>query len=574
MKSFKELKKLAKEKIDGIPQIKIAILGDSATQLLVTAIKGTAIEKRLNIDIWESEYNQIERQLFDPSSDYHNLDLDFTIIFQSSHKLLEQYSLLSWDKRESMWSERLDSIKEISKCCKGKIIYFNYPEIDDSIFGNFSNKIKYSFIYQIRKLNVELMNHASEFSDFHICDIDAIQAKIGRDKMFAPSIYAGTDMVLSLDTLPIIASRIIDIISASRGKFKKCVICDLDNTLWGGIVGDDGWENLQIGHGLGIGKIYSEFQEWLKKLKERGIILAVCSKNTESIAKEAFEKHPDMVLRLDDFAVFVANWNNKVENIRMIQETLNIGMDSIVFLDDNPFERNMVRQAIPEITVPELPQDPADYLEFLYNENLFETTSFSNEDSDRTRQYKAEYERKSAQLKFENEEDYLKSLDMVAKVEGFTKFNTPRVAQLSQRSNQFNLRTIRYSEDDIHSIEENTSKFKTFSFSLSDKFGDNGLISVVILEKKDDEILFIDTWFMSCRVLKRGMEKFVLNTIMDYANKNGYKTVIGEYLPTAKNGLVKDHYVNLGFKKIEGQDNLFQLKTNEFKKFDCQIKAI
>jgi FkbH-like protein len=373
-------------------------------------------------------------------------------------------------------------------------------------------------------------------------------------------------MVVSIDALPCFAQSVVQIISAFQGTFKKCVILDLDNTVWGGVIGDDGLENIQIGQ-LGIGKAFTEFQYWIKKLQQRGIIVAVCSKNTESIAKEPFEKHPDMVLKLADIAVFVANWENKADNIRKIQKILNIGFDSMVFLDDNPFERNMVRENIPQITIPELPEDPALYLDYLYGLNLFETLSYSGEDTQRTQQYQKEAERIVFQESFANEDEFLKSLNMISDTKPFDSFTIPRVAQLSQRSNQFNLRTIRYTEDDVKRLSQSDNYF-TLSFTLEDKFGDNGLVCAVILEKKDNQTLFIDTWFMSCRVLKRGVEAYVLNSLVELAKANGYTTLSGEYIPTPKNEMAKDHYKNLGFEPspVEGIWQLdvtaYQQKTN------------
>jgi FkbH-like protein len=347
-----------------------------------------------------------------------------------------------------------------------------------------------------------------------------------------------------------------------------------DNTLWGGVIGDDGLENLQLGHGLGIGKAFTEFQHWIKTLKNRGIIIAICSKNNEETAREPFIKHPEMVLKLDDISVFVANWDNKADNIRHIQSILNIGFDSMVFLDDNPAERAIVRENIPGITVPELPEDPADYLEYLYGLNLFETASYSTEDAERTKQYQVEAERVSLQKTFANKADFLKSLDMVSEVTGFDAFNIPRVAQLSQRSNQFNLRTIRYTEADAARLAAD-SRYQTFSFTLEDKFGDNGLICVVILEKQDAKTLFIDTWFMSCRVLKRGMENFTLNTIVDYARENGFKRIIGEYIATAKNKMVEGHYPGLGFTAMAGTDRvLYGFDVDRYGQKECFIKKI
>lgn len=571
MKSFQELRKLSKKRPEGAREIKIALLGDSATQLLVTALKGTGADRGFCFDILEADYSQIERQILDPTSEYHSFKPDYTVIFQSTHKLLEQYSRESPQERTSMCSRRLELVKSLAANSEGRMIYLNYPEIDDAVFGSYSSKVESSFIYQLRLLNVELMKLSLALPNFTVCDLASVQAKIGRDRMYDANIYVSTEMLLSLESLPLVAARIVDIIAAQSGKFKKCLICDLDNTLWGGIVGDDGWENLQLGHGLGIGTAFTELQEWIKKLKDRGIIIAICSKNDEDKAKEAFIRNPEMVLKLDDIAVFIANWDNKADNIRRIQKILNIGMDSMVFLDDNPFERNIVRENIPEITVPELPEDPADYLEFLYSENLFETASYSETDSDRTRQYQIEAQRETSKINFTNEDDFLASLDMVSTVEGFTPFNTPRVAQLSQRSNQFNLRTVRYTEDEIRAIENDSRQYATFAFSLRDKFGDNGLISVVILEKTNADTLFVDTWFMSCRVLKRGMENFTLNTIVDYARANGFRKIIGEYLPTPKNGMVRNHYEQLGFSPLQ-EPGRFLLEVDNYENKNCHIR--
>jgi FkbH-like protein len=245
----------------------------------------------------------------------------------------------------------------------------------------------------------------------------------------------------------------------------------------------------------------------------------------------------------------------------------------MVFLDDNPFERNIVRENIPGITAPELPEDPSEYLEYLYSLNLFETASYSNLDKDRTKQYQVEAKRMSLSKTFTNEADFLKSLNMTSSVEGFTKFNTPRVAQLSQRSNQFNLRTVRYTEEQIASIQNNP-KQKGFAFSLKDKFGDNGLIAVVILDELTPETLFIDTWFMSCRVLKRGMENFTLNTIVEWAKENGYKTIIGEYLPTPKNAMVAEFYTSLGFTKTNNTNpQQWSLLLADYVVRECYIKT-
>ena len=554
MMTFQQLKKLAKYTPADLPVIKIALIGDTATQFLATAIRGAGVERGYQIDLFEAEYNQVERQFLDPTSELYQFDADYIVLFQSTHKLGERHSLLSPNQQDALAEERLAFVASICEnplLANKKIICLDYPEIEDTVFGSYATKVSSSLTYQVRKLNMGLMDLSQQYANLFICDIAGLQNKLGRDLMFAPNVYVSTEMVLSIDALPYVAGRVMDIVCAIKGQFKKCLILDLDNTVWGGVIGDDGLEGIQLGHGLGIGKAFTEFQMWVKKLKQRGIIICVASKNNEETAKEPFEKHPDMILKLEDIAVFQANWETKVDNIRTIQQILNIGFDSMVFLDDNPFERNIVRENIPDITVPELPEDPGEYLEYLYSLNLFETASYSQADKDRTKQYQVEAKRVSLQKTFSNEADYLKSLDMISVVSGFNAFNTPRVAQLSQRSNQFNLRTVRYTEADIEALAQDPDVID-LSFTLEDKFGDNGLIAVIIMKKQDAETLFIDTWFMSCRVLKRGMEDFTLNTMVEAAREKGFKRIIGEYLPTPKNKMVEGHYPSLGFEKLEG----------------------
>jgi len=564
--SFQALKKNLKKDFTGLKKIKIAVLGDTATQLYVQGFRGFGYENGFDFEIFEAEYNQIERQTLDPTSEFYSFAPEFVIIFYSAIKLQEKFAMLSPRERELLAEKQLaemekicDSVFERLSC---KIILFNFQESIDPVFGNYANKTAFSFLYQIRKLNLGIMHLAQRYKNLFVNDLNALQAQYGAGFIAQRNIYINTDVLFSLDFLPIVIKNTADIIFAVAGKFNKCLILDLDNTIWGGVIGDDGIENIQIGH-FGIGKAYTELQLWIKQLKQRGIILAVCSKNDESIAKEPFLKHPDMILKLEDIAVFVANWSNKADNIRHIQNVLNIGFDSMVFLDDNAFERNQVITEIPQLCVPELPGDPAEYLPYLQKLNLFETASFTEEDELRTKQYQEEAKRSVEYKQFANEEDFLQSLQMSAEVQTFTDFNIPRVAQLTQRSNQFNLRTIRYTEDEIKNIASDAN-YIPFAFTLKDKFGDYGLISVIILKKHASEVL-IDTWIMSCRVLKRGMELFVLNAIAEVAKEAGASYLKGEYIPTLKNGLVKDHYANLGFVKNEAYWEL-DLKNFENKK--------
>jgi len=572
--TFLTLKKNAKQDMSDLKEYKIAILGDCSTQHLATALKGYGYQEGYNLNVFDSDYNQIDAQVMDEDSELYNHNPDAVLIYMSTEKLYENFCETAIENRANFADLTIAKINNywssINAKTKTNILQFNFIEIDDRSFGNYANKTPNSFIYQLRKLNCALMELASNTKNAFLVDLSTIQNLYGREAVHDDKLYYIAKMPLSTNILPEVAKQILGIVKSLNGKFKKCVILDLDNTLWGGVIGDDGLKSIQIGE-LGLGHAFSEFQMWLKELKNRGIILAVCSKNNEDIAKEPFEKHPEMILRLDDISMFVANWEDKASNIMNIQQTINIGMDSIVFIDDNPFERNLVKGMIPDITVPELPEDPALYLSYLKDLNLFETVSYSENDKDRTKQYQAEVGRTTMQSTFENFEDYLKSLEMEATAHPFDEFEIPRISQLTQRSNQFNLRTIRYTEAEIEQIA-NDDKYLTLSFSLKDKFGDYGLISVVIMEKQDENTLFLNTWLMSCRVLKRGMEEFIINSIIETAKANGFSKVIGEYIKTPKNAMVEKIYSKLGFEDLgEGK---FEANVNEFVFNKTNIKSI
>ena len=566
---FSVLKK-AKRKIEADwKEVRIAILGDHATQFIKEALIGYGAISKLNYNVYEAEYSQIDQEILDADSELYNFNPEIVIVTNSVYKL--EQSFHHSKNQDSFANSFLDKVEgwmeALKNNTKAKIILSTFPELPDAVFGNFASKVNSSFLYQLRVLNLELMKLSAQNGNLFLCDVAALYGVYGQNTAKSAQMYINADMIFSLDFIPVFTKQLNDIILALRGKFNKCLILDLDNTTWGGIVGDDGVENIKIGD-LGIGKAFSKLQTWAKALKERGVILCICSKNDEANAKEPFEKHPDMVLRLEDISVFVANWENKASNIRNIQEILNIGFDSVVFLDDNPFERNLVRLELPDVIVPELPEDPAEYLDYLLSLNLFETASFSENDKDRTKQYQAEAERVSSVAKFANIDEYLASLEMVSDVKEVDSFSLPRVAQLTQRSNQFNLRTQRYTDEDLKSMIE-SKEYIAISYTLVDKYGDNGLISAVVL-KKEKDFMFVDTWIMSCRVLKRTMEPFVLNTIVEEAKKLGYSKLIGEYLPTAKNGMVKDHYKNFGFEEKEGR---WELSIDSFEKHKCFISA-
>ena len=546
---FLELKKNLKRDFSNFQKLRIALLGDSATQLLTQAIRGYGWEAGFDLEIFEADYNQIDRQILYGSSELYKYRPEYVILFPSAQRLRKKFYDTDISRRNLFAQDEAGQIDgllaELSKNSAGvKIILANYMEVNDSVFGQYANKTDMSLLYQIRYLNCELMALARATKNLFICDIAALTSAFGQAAAVDNRNHIHADMAFGLDFLPNIAKGLVDIVQAVSGASRKCLILDLDNTLWGGIIGDDGVENIQIGD-LEQGKAFTEIQYWARELERRGIMLAICSKNDAEIAKVPFEKHPDMVLTLDDIAIFVANWDSKVDNIKKIKSFLNIGFDSIVFIDDNPYERGVVRKHLPEITVPELPADPADYLPFLCGLNLFETTAYTPDDSKRTAYFQQEQKRETAQVSFTDEGEFLKSLGMKCEIESFSTFNIPRAAQLVQRSNQFNLRTVRYTEVDLQRLVASNSHL-SWTISIRDQFGSYGLICVIIGRLDGDE-LFIDTWVMSCRVLKRGVENLGLNEIAESARLRGAQLIRGEYIPTSKNGLVKDHYRNLGF---------------------------
>lgn len=571
MYSFKELRSASK-KTEKECDMKIAVLGNCATQFLTTSLIGYARLEHMKVEVSEANYNQIDIQVFDCNSELYQSNPDCILLWLSTEVLYEEFLRLTIEQRKEFADETCKKIKSywraIEKKSTASILQMNFTEIDDKVLGQFSAKVVGTFIYQIRKLNWVLEEAMQNDDRVYPVDLLAIQIQLGKNIFFDPVYYYNAKMPVSIKALPYIAKAVCDILKSRMGKINKCVILDLDNTLWGGIVGDDGIHNIEVGE-LGKGHVFTNLQLWFKQLKECGILLAVCSKNDEDKAKQPFEELDEMVLRLEDFSIFLANWEDKVSNIRRIQQCLNIGMDSLVFIDDNPYERNMVRELLPEVTVPELPEDPAAYLTYLQESNLFDTVSFVPDGKDRTLQYRAEMKRKEFQEECTSIDNYLQQLEMSCLVNSFIEDNFSRVAQLTQRSNQFNLRTIRYSDDDIRRIA-NDDFFITRTYVLKDKYGDYGLVGILILERLNDEEVFIDTWIMSCRVLKRGMEQFIMNDLISTAKQIGVKKIRGEYIPTAKNGMVCNLYEEMGFDRVD--KNLFSIEVDKYKKQNTFVK--
>ncbi|HYW79229.1 MAG TPA: HAD-IIIC family phosphatase, partial [Thermoguttaceae bacterium] len=382
-----------------------------------------------------------------------------------------------------------------------------------------------------------------------IHDVDHLAATAGRWAFSDERFFHHAKLPCSPEHLVDYAHNVASILLADLGLSKKCLVLDLDNTLWGGVIGDDGLGGIRLGQGDAEGEAFLSFQRYVRGLQQRGVILAVCSKNEEHIAQEVFREHPEMVLRLNDIACFVANWTDKATNLRTIAERLNIGLNSLVLVDDNPAERALVRQLAPEVAVPEIPEDPAGYVQALQSHRYFQMVSLGDEDLQRTDYYRANARRQQAQGGSGNLDEFLRSLQMTARVEPIRPATLQRTAQLINKSNQFNLTTRRRSPAELSALVD-APQWITQTVSLADRFGDNGLISVLLAQVEGDT-LAIDTWLMSCRVLKRDVEHFLLNHTVETARSLGLMRIRGEYIPTPRNVIVRDHYARLGFVQVE-----------------------
>lgn len=552
--------------------MKIAILGNYSTQFLKKRLEKKLAQVYPTCLIYQADFNTIDFELINTNSGlykfkpeiiiWHESTLGLRDLFYTTEKPDRQYFYKNYLNRVISYLENISNILP-----NAKILFPNHSlHYNDTVFGNYGLKNINSWIYQCLTINFKLLEIGQNESNFYL--IESLPAS-NNIEITNYALVVNAELHFTLEFTDWLTDELCKLIQVLSGKFKKCVILDLDNTLWGGIIGDDGLENIHIGN-FGIGKAFTRFQKWLKELKNRGIILAVCSKNNEEIAKTPFIHHKDMVLSLDDFALFVSNWESKADNINYIKEVLNIGFDSIVFIDDNPAEREIVRKNIPQITVPELPLDAAEYLPFLISLNLFETVSISENDDMRTLQYQTEAKRIDLAKSITNMDEFLESLNMEAIIHHVDGDEIERVAQLSQRSNQFNLRTIRYTYNDILSIVNN-SNYLTVSVTMKDKFGTYGLIAAVFVEI-NKTTAFIESWFMSCRVLKRNVEHALMNYIVEKLKEQKISHLEGEFIASGKNNLVLNLLSDLGM--VENGKGKFKLNLLEYKNHKHFIKII
>ena len=517
--------------------------------ILATIMRAIAARNNVQAEVYEGNYDGVDLEILDPNSELYAFTPQYVVILLSSEKLKGR--LYASKDRRSFADETVGRLENLWSAFRAHsqatIIQSTFVLPSERAFGNYELKVADSVGSIFTEINYRLAVKAREAKNVLLNDVDFLAASVGRTQWFDARMWNMAKTPCRLEHLPLLAQSLLDTVFAASGMFAKCVVLDLDNTLWGGVIGDDGLEGIALGE-FDEGEAFVGFQTFIRELKRRGIILAVVSKNEHANAVLPFREHPHMVLKEEDISVFVANWDNKADNIRLVQKTLNIGFDSLVFLDDNPFERNIVRQFLPEVVVPDLPEDPSLYLQTLAGLNLFETASFSEADLQRADQYREEAQRELTKTHFTNINDYLISLGMEIRLERFNAFNLPRIAQLIQRSNQFNLMTRRYGEAACEAMMADPS-VAPFTVKLADKFGDYGLISVVILKNAGGDVE-IDEYLMSCRVLQRGVESFTMNNIFSYAARLGAKRVVGHYLPTKKNDMVKGFFKSFGFEKV------------------------
>jgi FkbH-like protein len=462
-------------------------------------------------------------------------DVDLAVSPGTEGEALRDAVKRAVEARRTLWI----ALRERLSC----LVIDNNADIPgEDAFGNLAGAAAWGSRTLLRRYNAELAAVAP--SGIAIFDLDHVASLYGKRRWSDPRYWFHSRHAFALDASGLVAYRAARLIAATRGLAKKCLVLDLDNTLWGGTVGDDGVAGIALGAGTD-GEAFVAFQCFIKALKDRGAILAACSKNDSAIAAAVFRDHPDCVLRLDDFAAFIANWDNKADNLRDIAAQLNIGLDAIVFVDDNPVERDIVRTHLPQVEVVELPDDPALFVSALAECGWFETTAFSTEDRERGRYYAENARRETARQVSVDMASYLASLDMIGSIGDADPIHLPRIAQLINKSNQFHLTGTRYGEAEITALAECSECFVRH-VRLRDRFGDNGLIACLVL-RREERALHIDTWVMSCRVLGRSVEEFIANEIRAIALAEGCNRLVGRYVRSARNGLVAGLYTRLGF---------------------------
>ena len=540
------------QSLDPLVSFRLAILSNSTVDLIVPALVVSAARHSIAIEMILPSYDQVAQEALTPDSKINSAKPDAVLFALDYRALPLKLALGDSDSASGIVQGAIGYLQALRNGIKARsnavCIFQTFAPPAETLFGSLDSALPGTFRNLISEINRELAAFVLDSGDV-LLDVAGLAETVGLANWHNPQLWNLAKFPFSDDYVPLYADHVARTVAAMRGKSRKALILDLDNTVWGGVIGDDGLEGIKIAQGDATGEAHLAVQKLALDLRQRGIVLAVSSKNNDDVARIPFEQHPEMLLELDHIAVFQANWNDKATNIQAIAEELSLGLDAMVFLDDNPVERGLVRKLLPQVAVPELPEDPAGYARTLAAAGYFETIAFAAEDLKRAGYYQDNAKRASLMKQVGGVDAYLASLDMIIAFQPFDATGRARIVQLINKSNQYNLTTRRYTDAEVQAAENDPGVF-TLQVRLADVFGDNGMISVVICRPAGEGIWDVDTWLMSCRVLGRKVEHMVLREILEHARAAGIHTITGAYRPTDSNNLVVDHYAKLGFTQL------------------------
>jgi FkbH-like protein len=543
--------------LNPLTPFRLAVLSNSTIDLIVPALVASAARHGIALEVIQPSYDQVAQEALTPDSKVNCSNPD-AVLFALDYRALPLKLSLGDAEVSSATVQGvigyLQALRNGIKTNSNAVCIFQTiaPPVE-TLFGSLDRALSGTLRSVIDGINRELAEFVLGSGDV-LLDVAGLAETVGLADWHNTQLWNLGKFSFSDELVPLYADHVARTVAAIRGKSRKVLILDLDNTVWGGVIGDDGLDGIKVAQGDARGEAHLAVQRLALDLRQRGIVLAVSSKNTDEVAREPFEKHPDMLLKLEHIAVFQANWNDKATNIQAIAEELSLGLDAMVFLDDNPVERGLVRKLLPQVAVPELPEEPAYYARTLAAGGYFEAVSFASEDLRRAGFYQDNAKRASLQKQVGGVDAYLASLDMTITFQPFDATGRARIVQLINKSNQYNLTTRRYTDPEVTEAENDPAVF-TLQVRLADIFGDNGMVSVVICRPGEIGIWEIDTWLMSCRVLGRKVEHMVLREILEHARVVGIQKLVGVYRPTDRNKLVVDHYAKLGFAKVTGEDS-------------------
>lgn len=539
----------------GVLRKRVAILGGSTTHDVKDMLELFLLNYGIQAEFYESEYGQYFQDVMFDNPELFKFQPDLIYIHTSSQNITQWASIRDSEQQVNALLEEQFGLfqtmwQKIGKTYGCPIIQNNFEPPFYRLLGNRDAVDLRGRVHFVNALNERFYEYARQHENFYINDIHYLSSCYGIQKWADPFYWHMYKYACAVPAIPELSFNLANLIKGIYGKNKKAFVLDLDNTLWGGIVGDDGPENIEIGQETPVGQLYAEFQQYVKAHKDLGILLTVNSKNEEENALAGLNR-PDSVLKPEDFLVIKANWEPKDRNLVEIARELNIGTDSLVFVDDNPAERHIVSSQVPETAVPEI-GSPEQYISVLDRSGFFEVTSLSEDDLKRNEMYQNNMARQKQESSFSDYGEYLKSLEMKAEIDSFHPLYMARIAQLTNKSNQFNLTTRRCTQAELEEIAENPSCITLYG-KLEDKFGDNGVVSVVFGHQDQEypERFHIDLWLMSCRVLKREMEYAMLDSLAEECQKRGIREIKGYYYPTAKNKMVKELFASFGFEKVK-----------------------